>query len=447
MANLGSLVATITANTKPFQQGMRRAKGSLGGFQEQTSKFNMRGMIAKLGLAAAAFAGMRAAVAQVKQQLTDLDNLGKTADKLGLGVQQLGQLRFAAEKSGVATATLDMAMQRMVRRVSEAAMGTGEAVKAIAELGISARDLAGQSPDEQMRTLADALKSVESPADRVRIAMKLFDSEGVALVNMLKDGSAALDEQGAAFDRLHGKLSRRDVTAIEAANDAWADLKIAIKGTLAQFTVAIAPVLTLLAKFTTGVVTAGRAVWRAFGRLFGLESNSVDLAERKRNEQEKLAKQQQIQADAAAKQLEQEKQILAARQKQADEMKRQGEAVRRQFLTPQERLQERVADLDRLVNAGAISWQTYERALAGAVKNLRESNSQQDKLASRQGIAAARRGTTAAYSAEQSTRRAMQGMKDAQQRQLAEQKKTNQILNQIKANNLGGKKDLKVVNL
>ena len=205
--------------------------------------------------------------------------------------------------------------------------------------------------------------------------------------------------------------------------------------------------LGLLAKFTTGVVTAGKAVWRAFGRLFRLESNSVDVAERKRKEQEKLAKQQQIQADAAAKQLEQEKQILAARQKQADEMKRQGEAVRRQFLTPQERLQERVADLDRLVNAGAISWQTYERALAGAVKNLRESNSQQDKLASRQGIAAARRGTTAAYSAEQSTRRAMQGMKDAQQRQLAEQKKTNQILNQIKANNLGGKNDLKVVNL
>ena len=98
MANLGSLVATITANTKPFQQGMRRAKGSLGGFQEQTSKFNMRGMIAKLGLAAAAFAGMRAAVAQVKQQLTDLDNLGKTADKLGLGVQQFGVNRVAGER-------------------------------------------------------------------------------------------------------------------------------------------------------------------------------------------------------------------------------------------------------------------------------------------------------------------------------------------------------------
>jgi hypothetical protein len=35
---------------------------------------------------------------------------------------------------------------------------------------------------------------IEDPAERVRLVFKLFDSEGVALVNLLSDGSSALEE-------------------------------------------------------------------------------------------------------------------------------------------------------------------------------------------------------------------------------------------------------------
>jgi hypothetical protein len=37
------------------------------------------------------------------------------------------------------------------------------------------------------------LRAIEDPAERVRLAFKLFDSEGVALVNLLSDGSGALE--------------------------------------------------------------------------------------------------------------------------------------------------------------------------------------------------------------------------------------------------------------
>ena len=144
-ANLGSLVATITANTKPFSKGMNKAKGDLGTLQKTSSSFSMGGMVAKMGLAATAAVGLAKAVAAVKGEFAGLDKLGKTADKLGLGVQQLEQLRFAAEKTGVSSDTLDMALQRMVRRVNEAAHGTGEAKNAIAEMGLSAKALAVQA--------------------------------------------------------------------------------------------------------------------------------------------------------------------------------------------------------------------------------------------------------------------------------------------------------------
>jgi hypothetical protein len=39
-----------------------------------------------------------------------------------------------------------------------------------------------------------AFARIEDPAERVRLAFKLFDSEGVALVNLLSDGSGALEQ-------------------------------------------------------------------------------------------------------------------------------------------------------------------------------------------------------------------------------------------------------------
>jgi hypothetical protein len=39
-----------------------------------------------------------------------------------------------------------------------------------------------------------AFARIEDPAERVRLAFKLFDYEGVALVNLLSDGSGALEQ-------------------------------------------------------------------------------------------------------------------------------------------------------------------------------------------------------------------------------------------------------------
>jgi hypothetical protein len=92
------------------------------------------------------------------------------ADKIGVGVEALQELRFAAKASGVEQQTLDMALQRFTRRAAEAAQGTGEAKDALAQMGIALRDQSGN------------LRRSEDPAERVPLAFKLFDSEGVALV-------------------------------------------------------------------------------------------------------------------------------------------------------------------------------------------------------------------------------------------------------------------------
>ena len=435
-ANLGSLVANITANTKPFSKGMKTAGGDMGKMQQSANKFSLKSMIAKIGLAAGAAIAFGKAIAGVKDQMAELDKLGKTADKLGIGVQELERLRYSASLAGIEAASFDKSLEKMARGVSEAAHGTGTAKKALDDLGISAAELMQQSPDQQMMTLANAIKKIQNPAEKARVAYQIFGRAGVDMINMLNQGSDAIEEQGKKFDELNGVMSRQDIDAIAAANDAWTDTKTAIKGAWRQFTIAIAPVLEGMAKLLTWIVKIGKflAKWsppvllfRLYNKLFG-KKKLVDNAVNKQKEMAPLLEDQ----------LEKEKAIADEKAKAADALKKQGEAITREFMTPQEQFEEKVADLNRLVNAGAISWNIYNKAIGKAVDELKQANKQTDRLANpRKPIAAARRGTSAAFSAQRQSERHLKEMRDKQKQQVEEQKKTNQILASIDRNTQG----------
>ena len=135
--------------------------------------------------------------ALIQSSINAGDELAKTADKLGVTTEALSGLRHAAELTGVSTGTMDMALQRFTRRAAEAAKGTGEAKGALQELGIDAESLVRLPLDQQMNVVADAMQGVGTQSDRVRLAMKLFDSEGVALVNTLGGGADALKQNNA----------------------------------------------------------------------------------------------------------------------------------------------------------------------------------------------------------------------------------------------------------
>ena len=177
---------------KKIDRASGTASRSLGSLAERAS--SLRSGIRLLGGALAGITAAGGLAALVNRSLETADAIGKTADKLGVGVGALQELRHAASLAGVQQNTLDMALQRFTRRVGEAARGTGEAKEALASMGIALRDQNGhiRRSDELLGDVADALRSVEDPAERLRLAFKLFDSEGVAMVNMLRDGADGL---------------------------------------------------------------------------------------------------------------------------------------------------------------------------------------------------------------------------------------------------------------
>ena len=159
------------------------------------------------------------------------DNIAKVADKLGLPVTVLQRLRYAANLAGIEIRTFDMAMQRFTRRVAEAAAGTGEAREALKWMGIQLKDSSGKiRPAEVLLgEVADRFKDIKDPALRLRIAFKLFDSEGVAMVNMLNDGQAGLKKAGDEAERL-GIMTDAQARASERFVDNMARMKQALAG-------------------------------------------------------------------------------------------------------------------------------------------------------------------------------------------------------------------------
>jgi len=159
-----------------------------------------------------------------------------------------------------------MALQRMVRRVAEAAQGTGEAVKALEELGINAQSLNRLSPEKQFERISEAFRGIGNQSDKVRLAMKLFDSEGVALVNTL---GLNLEKTGQEFDRLGIAINNSQAQAAEAFTDSFLKMRLIATAFFRQLAGEAAPAFTALIDRILKVV-------KEMGGMQAIAKNTID---------------------------------------------------------------------------------------------------------------------------------------------------------------------------
>lgn len=233
-SSIGSLVVNMTLNAGAFIKGVDRAEManrklnlSMARVERQIDRsakaFNRSIKNAvSFRTAVATLAGSAGLGLLIKRSVQFADTIGKTADKVGFTVEQLQELRFAADQSGVATQTLDMALQRFSRRVGEVAQGQGELLKTAEQYGIELRDQATgamRSNIDLLREFAEVIRTAESEQEQLRIAFKLFDSEGAALVNLMRRGADGIDLFRARAQSLGIVMSTGMVREAERAND------------------------------------------------------------------------------------------------------------------------------------------------------------------------------------------------------------------------------------
>lgn len=220
-AVVGSLLAELGVDKSGLTSGLRAAGIDITNFENKTSRQFQRmdrntsarfaamggaaGRFAKVGLGAVTVAATAAlapilslagALGGAKAAMAEFSKTADVSQRLGVSAERLQELRFAAEQSGMAMDNFDVAFRRFIRRSSEAAKGTGAAKDAFKELGIQLRDNEGRlkDSDKLLKEVADKLQQVKNPADKLRLAFKLFDTDGSAMVNVLAQGSQGLDD-------------------------------------------------------------------------------------------------------------------------------------------------------------------------------------------------------------------------------------------------------------
>jgi hypothetical protein len=253
---VGKLRIILTANAGRFQKKMKKARKTVATFSKSATRFALK--IGGIGTAIAGLVAGGGLTMLVRDAFKTSDALAKTADKLGLTTQALSGLQLAAELSGVDIRKMQMGLQRMTRRVSEAAKGTGEAKDAIKELGLDAKKLNTLSPDKMFVEIAKAMGQIANQGDRVRLAFKLFDSEGVDLVNTLLLMGVKWDDIQEITRKFGIAISRLDAAKIESVVNSFVLLRGLLKGAARQIAVNLTIPLALV---TEELLDIGHDSW------------------------------------------------------------------------------------------------------------------------------------------------------------------------------------------
>jgi hypothetical protein len=175
---------------------------------------------------------------------------GRTAGLLGISTKNLEEMRFAAEKSGVAVDTLDDSLKELQIRAVDAKSGSGEAAEAFKALGVRTTDAAGhmREPLDLLGEVADRLKTLPKQSNRIWVADAMFGDQGAEMLKMLEGGSAGLSTMRLEAQELGYTLSDETVQSAIQFRQALASLKAVLSGVFRSIVKSLLPTLTSFAQ-------------------------------------------------------------------------------------------------------------------------------------------------------------------------------------------------------
>lgn len=260
--DFGARISPYTSAIKQVRSENRKLQSNFRRLQRQTRSLGgAQDALAGRFRALASIAGIGALARFGQQAVTNTAQLGKFAEATGVAVEALQEFRYAGDQfAGLAGRTVDLALQRATRRIGEAANGAGEAAPALREMGIALRDQEGNIRPVVaiLDDVADFMASTTDQATRLRLAFKLFDSEGARFVRVLQNGSAALQEMRRRARETGAVLSEEVVQQALDLDARLTDLSATIRGGFTRTVLAAADNWQVL-------VGAGAAVASVFG--------------------------------------------------------------------------------------------------------------------------------------------------------------------------------------
>lgn len=192
-----------------------------------------------------------------------------TAQRLGVGADELQRWQFQAEMAGVSNESAARSLEFLNKAIGEAVQGGKSQVAMFQDLDIAIKDTDGNVRPlmDLLPELADAFGKMESQQERVAVATKLFGKEGAALVPLLSQGGDEVEALNAKFEALGLGVKDEFIAMAAEAGDELDTLKLgfrALKTSLAS---------ELLPGFTHSIKTLQE--WVASAQKIAKETNIV----------------------------------------------------------------------------------------------------------------------------------------------------------------------------
>lgn len=251
---------------KAGQRGFRKVSREAEIANAKLASFVRRAKIAAGIMAAAA---VTAGIAMVRSGLQVIDEQAKLAASLRTTTESLQVLTRAGDLAGVSMGEIQQATIQLTKRLSQAAAGTGPAVKALQQLNLSAADLAKLPVDAKIAAIQDAIAEFIPSAQQGGIASQIFgDRAGLIFTRI---DSATLRQATQDVQDFGVAVSESEAAQIQRTNDALSRMGLLWRGISNQLAVAAAPALETIANAmaSIGKVTGplGRAIKGLFNHL------------------------------------------------------------------------------------------------------------------------------------------------------------------------------------
>jgi hypothetical protein len=383
---------------RSVQSGLSQVNAATSGVRN--AMVGLGGAIAALG-----------ALTYVRNVINIADSMDELSKRTGIAVETLSSLSNTAALAGSSQEELGSALIRLNKSIAEAASGSKEQALAFSGLGVSVQDAEGKirSTTDVLADIADAFSRVDDGAVKTQYQMALFGKSGANLNEFLSKGSAGIKEFGASMS-----TEFADQSAMFNDNLSWISQQIQKKiGEKAL------PLLQFYNKEMQKVMDMEKVSRVGGGRGFvnpelvkpdsitlkpldpSVAKNAEEVAKKLREINDEIIKMTQGENALAVaqfarmegvtkpqiKQFEEllrQKAMLAAQDREldaasreADEMAKKGFQDKVELInkakklyddtrTPLEKMNIQMAELDRLLAMGAISWDVYARATLDA---------------------------------------------------------------------------------
>lgn len=212
----------------------------------------------RLGGALAAVAGPAALGLLTARSLKAIDAQAKLADRLNASTEGLARLQLQTRLAGQSNEVLSSSLERMQKRLGEAAAGGGAAIRFLEQMNLDVNELNRMKADEQFERIAESIRGLSNRNEQAAATAAIFGREGVRMLNLI-DGLGEGSERAAELvDKLGVAVSRVEANKIEQANDAMEEAKLVAQGLGNQIAIQVSPIIAGLSKkFVNAAVEAG----------------------------------------------------------------------------------------------------------------------------------------------------------------------------------------------